>query len=83
MNHSNVRSSGLATIAQMVAAGLGVTLLPAHAVPVEARPGSGVTTRPFETPAPGRDIALIWRTGDPRGPAYEELVSKLGALLDT
>jgi LysR family hydrogen peroxide-inducible transcriptional activator len=61
-----VRSAGLSTLAQMVVAGAGVTLLPESAVPVEARAGSGLAVRRFEPPAPGRTVSLAWRGSDPR-----------------
>lgn len=73
VDHAEVRSASLSTLSQMVAAGVGVTLLPESALTVEAREGSGLTTRPFTAPAPGRAIALVWRGSDPRGPHYEEL----------
>ena len=61
-----VHGASLATLGQMVAGGTGVTLLPAAAVGVEARPGTGLTTRPLAAPAPGRTIAMVWRRSDPR-----------------
>ncbi|MEM7288355.1 MAG: LysR substrate-binding domain-containing protein [Actinomycetota bacterium] len=76
-DHAEVRSASLATLSQMVAAGVGVTLLPASALPVEARDGSGLVTRPFEAPAPRRGIALVWRRSDPRSPHYEQLAASL------
>ncbi|MCB0995076.1 MAG: hypothetical protein KDB21_08305, partial [Acidimicrobiales bacterium] len=61
-----VRSASLATLTQMVAAGMGVTLLPISAVGVEARAGTGVRTVAFDPPPPGRTVALVWRPTDPR-----------------
>jgi LysR family transcriptional regulator, hydrogen peroxide-inducible genes activator len=52
------RATSLQTILQMVATGLGSTLLPAMACS-EAR-GCSVTTRPLE-PGVGRRIGLVWR----------------------
>ncbi len=52
------RATSLQTILQMVATGLGSTLLPAMACS-EAR-GHSVTTRPLE-PGVGRRIGLVWR----------------------
>lgn len=54
------RGTSLATLAQMAAAGAGVTLLPELALPVENRLGS-LSTRRFEAPIPSRRIALVWR----------------------
>lgn len=69
----------------MVAAGAGVTLLPASAVPVEARQGSGIVVRPIEDPAPSRTVALAWRKTSPRNELYrrfaEDLAEPLTALI--
>ena len=59
------RATSLATLAQMVTSGSGVTLLPALAVPVENRRGQ-LEVRPFRGPhAPSRTIALVWRKSSP------------------
>jgi LysR family transcriptional regulator, hydrogen peroxide-inducible genes activator len=58
------RATSLPTLAQMVAAGAGVTLLPLLAVDAEARPAD-LRVRRFADPAPHRTIALVWR---PRSP---------------
>ena len=75
---TEVQSASLSTLTQMVAAGVGVTLLPAGAVPIECRPGTGLSTRPLESPTPGRTVALAWRTTDPRG-AHFAAMSEHGA----
>ncbi len=59
-----VRATSLPTLSQMVARGLGVTLLPRLAVATEAE-RAGLAIRPFAEPAPRRTIALIWRRGSP------------------
>ena len=60
-NAAEMQATGMPTLCQMVATGLGVTLLPESAVALEARPGTGLTTRPFAEPAPSRTIGLVWR----------------------
>lgn len=77
VEHSDVRAASLATLTQMVASGIGVTLLPEGALQVEARTGVGVTTRPFEAPVPGREIALAWRRADPRATLLVEVIDDL------
>jgi LysR family hydrogen peroxide-inducible transcriptional activator len=57
------RATSLETILQMVATGLGTTLLPAMACN-EAR-ARGLTTRKLE-PGVGRRIGLVWRRSYPR-----------------
>jgi LysR family hydrogen peroxide-inducible transcriptional activator len=71
-----LRATSLATLAQMVAAGEGVTLLPEMAVEVEAR-RAGLAVRPFAEPAPGRTIVLAWR----RGSALAEALRRLAEAL--
>lgn len=70
------RATSLATLTQMVAGGAGVTLLPALAVPTEARRGE-LRIRPFAAPAPGRTIALVWRRGTPLGPALATVAATI------
>lgn len=66
------RATSLSTLAQMVASGAGVTLLPALAVPAETQ-RAPLAIRPFAPPAPQRTIALVWRKRSPLGPALHPL----------
>jgi len=70
------RATSLATLAQMVSSGGGITLLPSIAVPVENRRGQ-LEVRPFAKPAPGRTIALVWRPSSPYGSLFVELARTL------
>lgn len=56
--------SSLATLVQMVAAGIGVTLIPEMAVPVETRSANVSVTR-FRDPRPSRTIGMVWRRSSP------------------
>ena len=69
-------STSLATLTQMVASGLGVTLLPALAVPTEAE-RAGLHVRPFAAPAPARTIALVWRRRSPIAGALRKVAAKV------
>jgi LysR family hydrogen peroxide-inducible transcriptional activator len=60
------RAASLTTIAQLVAAGMGATLLPETALPVETRKGKLAVAR-FSAPAPGRTIGLVTRRDGPPG----------------
>ena len=75
------RATSLPTLAQMVAGGAGITLLPQMAVPVEAK-RADLRVRPFEDPPPGRTIALVWRKRSPLGPALRELATTLRDAYD-
>jgi len=59
--------SSLSTLVQMVGAGIGVTLIPEMAVPVETRSAS-VSLARFPDPQPSRTIGMIWRTSSPLAP---------------
>jgi LysR family transcriptional regulator, hydrogen peroxide-inducible genes activator len=74
---SDVSATSLATLVQMVAGGLGVTLLPKLAADGGAAAGAPVTMRPFATPVMGRSIGVAWRAGSPRA----EEAKLLAALL--
>lgn len=62
---SEIQATSMATLSQMVAAGLGVTLLPECAEKVEASPGRGIVTRQFAGRSPSRTIGLVWRKTTP------------------
>jgi len=68
-----IQATSLATLCQMVAAGMGVTLLPRSARAVEARDGTGILVRPFRGVAPTRKLVLTWRRRSPAAPLYREL----------
>ena len=56
--------SSLSTLVQMVSAGIGVTLIPEIAVPVETRSAT-VSIGRFDNPQPSRTIGMIWRKTSP------------------
>jgi LysR family hydrogen peroxide-inducible transcriptional activator len=57
-------ASSLSTLVQMVSAGMGVTLIPEMAVPVETR-RAAVSVARFRDPEPSRTIGMIWRKTSP------------------
>ncbi|HMQ57481.1 MAG TPA: hydrogen peroxide-inducible genes activator, partial [Rhizobiaceae bacterium] len=56
--------SSLSTLVQMVGAGIGVTLIPEMAVPVETR-SADVSIARFPSPQPSRTIGMVWRRASP------------------
>jgi LysR family hydrogen peroxide-inducible transcriptional activator len=66
------RATSLETLRQMVAAGVGVTLLPALAT-LNAGPDAAVLTRPFRAPQPYRTIAGAWRRTSARADAMQAI----------
>jgi LysR family hydrogen peroxide-inducible transcriptional activator len=71
-------ATSMETLRQMVAADVGVTLMPALAVEPPIAPTRNVVLRPFKAPAPHRTIALVWRKTSPLGP----LMMKLAGCFD-
>ena len=75
------RATSLETLRQMVAAGLGVTLLPRLAAEGPFASARGLTTRPFAPPAPSRVIGAAWRRSSSRGEAIRavcDIVARAG-----
>lgn len=69
--------SSLSTLVQMVGAGMGVTLLPEMAVPVETRAAAVAVAR-FAEPQPTRTIGMVWRRTSPLADELAELAQILG-----
>jgi LysR family hydrogen peroxide-inducible transcriptional activator len=73
--------TSLDTLRQMVATGLGLSVLPALYVRSEVAREKLVTARPFAEPQPGRDIGMVWRRTAAQGDAYRELASAIRETL--
>lgn len=71
-------ASSLTTLVQMVGAGIGVTLVPEMAVPVETR-AANVSLARFAAPAPSRTIGMVWRRSNPLEPHLEKIAGVVGA----
>lgn len=59
-----MEGSSLSTLVQMVGAGIGVTLIPEMAVPVET-PSAPVSVARLPKPRPARTIGMVWRKSSP------------------
>jgi LysR family transcriptional regulator, hydrogen peroxide-inducible genes activator len=75
--HDRIQATSMGTLVQMVAYGLGVTLVPERAVAVEVREGSGLVAKRFREPAPRRTIGLAWRLRSAREAEYRMLAATL------
>lgn len=73
----DLAATSLPTLIQMVAGGLGISVLPKMAAEAGAVAGIPAVARPFSPPVNGRSITLVWR----KGSAREEEVRMLGALI--
>ena len=74
------RATSLETLRQMVAAGVGVTLLPVLSVqpPVASNPALRIVA--FEEPSPKRSLGLIWRRQSARANLMPMLAEVLRSL---
>ncbi len=66
--------SSLSTLVQMVGAGIGVTLIPEMAVPVETR-SARVSVAPMGAPHPKRTVGMIWRKTSALSVQLEEIAA--------
>lgn len=69
-------ATGLATLVQLVAGGLGVTLVPESALPVEVLRSDRLTIRRFH-PAPQRRIGVVHRVTSPRAAEFDALAQTI------
>ncbi|MEM9060678.1 MAG: hydrogen peroxide-inducible genes activator [Pseudomonadota bacterium] len=75
-----MEGSSLSTLVQMVSAGIGVTLIPEMAVPLETRTAK-VSVARFAPPAPSRTIGIVWRKTNPLSEQFAQIgaaVRKVG-----
>lgn len=75
-----VEGSSLQTIFHMVAQGLGITVLPASAVPYLTGLSNAIKILPFKNPPPKRRVMLVWRKSFTRLDAISALQSAMHTL---
>jgi LysR family transcriptional regulator, hydrogen peroxide-inducible genes activator len=76
------RATSVATLVQMVASGLGITLLPELAAEVEA-PRNGLVLRRFQDKDIGRTLCLAWRKQSALAPALRQIAETIKDALKT
>jgi LysR family hydrogen peroxide-inducible transcriptional activator len=74
---SGFRATSLETLRQMVAAGVGITLLPELAVQSPVPASDDISLRRFHEPVPRRRIAMFWR----RTSVYADLLPKVAEVI--
>jgi LysR family hydrogen peroxide-inducible transcriptional activator len=74
---SGFRATSLETLRQMVAAGVGVTLLPELAVSAPVPVSGDISLLRFTSPAPKRRIAMLWRETS----VYRDFLPKLADVM--
>jgi LysR family hydrogen peroxide-inducible transcriptional activator len=72
-----LNGNSLSTLVQMVSAGIGVTLIPEMAVPLETR-AADVAVAHFPAPCPSRTIGMIWRKKNPLAGRFQEIADDVG-----
>ncbi|MGO9156264.1 hydrogen peroxide-inducible genes activator [Mycobacterium sp.] len=77
---ADTRAASLATAVQCVAGGLGATLIPQSAAPVEAA-RSRLGLAEFAAPRPGRRVGLVFRSSSGRDESYRLLAAIIGELV--
>src|SRR5689334_22096831 len=73
------RATSIETLRQMVAAGVGITLLPELAGRGAYGNARGVTIRPFAKPVPTRTVGAVWRKSSARRTAILALCKHIEA----
>jgi LysR family transcriptional regulator, hydrogen peroxide-inducible genes activator len=73
------RATSLETLRQMVAAGVGITLLPELAGRGAYGNARGVAIKPFARPVPTRTIGAVWRKSSARREVILALSKQIGA----
>lgn len=74
------RATSLETLRHMVAAGVGVTLLPELAVRPPVATSSDISLLRFASPSPRRRIAMLWRKSSADGPFLHQLAAHFASL---
>ncbi len=69
-----LEGSSLSTLVQLVSAGIGVTLIPEMAVPVETR-SAVVAVSHFSGQKPRRTVGMVWRRTSPLASQLQKLAS--------
>ncbi len=80
---SGFRATSLETLRHMVAAKVGITLLPALAVHAPAHRADGVRLVPFAQPVPHRRVAMLWRRSSSLAGFLQRLVPLVKAVPKT
>ena len=80
VENTNFRATSIETLREMVAANIGVTLMPLLAV----KRDDGVRYAPFrDADPPQRQVGLIWRASSPRQALMEALAERLVNVMET
>ena len=76
-------ATSLETLRQLVAANMGITLMPELAVPEQTDNASGVCYIPFAGEVPSRTLGLCWRSSSTRSGLLADIAQSLQQVLNT
>jgi LysR family hydrogen peroxide-inducible transcriptional activator len=77
------RATSLETLRQMVAAGLGITLLPQLATRGPIGTGQGLIVKEFSRPVPSRSVGAVWRKSTARTDAIKAVCDAIHSSMST
>jgi LysR family hydrogen peroxide-inducible transcriptional activator len=77
------RATSLETLRQMVAAGLGITLLPQLATRGPFGTGQGLIVKEFSRPVPSRSVGAVWRKSTARTGAIKAVCDAIHSSMST
>lgn len=81
--NNDIEGTSLDTVRQMVAMGMGISLLPALYIRSEVARERLVVDRPLKVPEPTRLIGMVWRKGSARDDEYRDLLQIIAGILST
>lgn len=76
----SLESSSIETIRQMVAAGVGITILPGLSTETETGLNKMLEYRPFSNPVPYREVIIAYRKSFPRKKAIDLIKSSIASF---
>lgn len=75
--NQNFRATSLETLRHMVAAGVGMTLMPKYA----CKNNDGIAYIKFKSPPPAREIGMIWRNSAARQQALSDIAAQIKFIM--
>ena len=80
--NEDYRATSLETLRQMVAAGLGITLLPELATRGPFGSGHGLAVKSFAKPIPSRTVGAVWRKSSARSEAINAVCDAIRTTMN-
>lgn len=75
--NQNFRATSLETLRHMVAAGVGMTLMPKYA----CKNNDGIAYIKFKAPQPAREIGMVWRNSAARQQALRDIATQIKKVM--